>query len=240
MAAPSTARVISKTMLRPQIAEAEFEMVDPPEIKYVSGQYIILHTVEKDGKVVKRSYSIASPPDPKRFRLCVKVVGTASAYVANLNPGDLVKFSGPWGMGKFTFPETTEDHIVFIAGGTGLSPIRSHLENLVPAHPGKTFRLLWGNRREEDVYQADALEKLAADNPHFSYKLFLEDPGPGWTGGRGRLSDHAAEEIGEPEGREFFLAGNGEMIARIVADLSARGVLPAKIHKEIFFLPPVI
>lgn len=219
------------------MAWVDFEMVEPAEIRYEAGQYVILHTAEVDGKVVKRSYSIASPPSPSGFSLCVKIVGTASRFVSDLKPGDQVKFSGPWGVGKFTFPEKTEDQLVLMATGTGFSPIHALLQSKLPLHPEKKFLFLWGLNREEDIFHRDVLDGMAERHPHFSYRIILSDSGPSWTGKRGMLSDVFSGEIGTPAGREYFLAGNGAMIARVEAGLKSCGVPPEKIHKEIFFLP---
>lgn len=240
MAAVLTAQVLAKEKLLDHVVRVDFEMVDPPEIRYEAGQYIILHTAERDGKVIKRSYSIASPPNPKGFSLCVKVVGLASQYISNLNPGDRVKFSGPWGLGKFTFPEKTEAEIVMMATGTGFSPIHGLLQSRVPAHPEKKFLFLWGLARESDIYNTAVLDDLATRHPHFSYRIILSEPDVSWQGKRGMLSRVFADEIGEAPGKEYFLAGNGAMIASVESQLKAREVMAAKIHKEVFFMPPAV
>ena len=231
------AQVIANQKLRPDIVQVDFEMVDPPEIHYEAGQFIILQTAEQNGKIVKRSYSIASPPNPRGFSLCVKVVGVASQFVSELNSGDRVKFSGPWGMGKFTFPEKTEPEIVMMATGTGFSPIHSLLQSKLPAHPEKKFLFLWGLKREADIYNITILDELTARHPHFSYRLILSEPGQFWQGKRGLLSLVFSQEIGAAAGKEFFLAGNGVMITGVESELKAQGVPPERIHKEVFFMP---
>lgn len=237
MATVQTARAVSKEMLKPNIAKVCFEMVDPPQIQYQAGQYIILHTAEQNGKIVKRSYSIASAPDPKEFSLCVKVVGTASRFIADLNPGDQVRFSGPWGLGKFTFPEHTESEIVMLAGGTGISPVFSLLAGRLPVHPEKKFLFLWGLKKEEDVFYQRELEDLRRKHAHFEYRVVLSEPDASWQGPRGLLSAAFVNEVGKFEGKEYFLAGNGNMINIMEVVLKSKGVAPEKIHKEIFFLP---
>lgn len=237
MATVSTAQVIAKEKLLPNVVQVDFEMVNPPEIQYEAGQFIILHTVEQNGKVVKRSYSIASPPDPRGFSLCVKIVGLASQFIAALNPGDHVKFTGPWGMGKFTFPPQTEAEIVMMATGTGFSPIHGLLRSKLPVHPEKKFVFLWGLKREVDIFNVRILDELAGRYPHFSYRIILSEPGPSWRGKRGLLSDIFRDEIGVLQGKEYFLAGNGAMIADVESGLKESGISAEKIHKEIFFMP---
>lgn len=212
-------------------------MAEPAEIQYESGQFVILHAGEVNGKPVKRSYSIASAPTAKGFSVCVKIVGHASQFLADLKPGDPVKFSGPWGKGKFTFPNETEPAIVMLATGTGLSPILSHLLRHLPVHADKTFLLLWGLKREEDIYNREMLDELANRYAHFSYKIILSEPGPAWQGKRGVLSACFSEETGPTAGKEFFLAGNGAMIEVVEGYLKDSGVPPARIHKEVFFQP---
>ena len=195
-------------MLIPNVVGVDFAMVEPPQINYNAGQYVILHTTGPNGNVVKRSYSISSPPAAAGFSLCVKIVGDASQYIADLKPGDPVKFSGPWGMGKFTFPEKTENEIVMIATGTGLSPIYSLLSGNLSAHPDKRFLFLWGLKKESDIFYTKELEDLAQKYLNFAFRIVLSEAGSAWTGKRGMLSDVFAAEIGDLGGKEYFLAGN--------------------------------
>lgn len=237
MANPSLAAVKSKETLLSDVVKVDFEMIEPPEIRYDAGQYIILHTAEENGKVVKRSYSIASPPSPRGFSLCVKVVGTASKFISELQPGRQVKFSGPWGAGKFTFPKETEPDIVMMATGTGISPIYSLLRSVLPVCPAKKFLFLWGLKKETDVFFQKELDELVSAHSNFSYRIVLSEPGQSWSGPRGVLSAVFAAETGRLSGKEYFLAGNGAMISAVEPALHSAGVSPSRIHKEIFFLP---
>jgi len=123
-----------------------------------------------------------------------------------------------------------------MASGTGISPIYSILKSKLPVCPEKSFRFLWGLKNESDLFFQEELRELKDAFPNFSYEIFLENPGSDWPGSRGRLSDRCVEVLGGVEGKEFFLAGNGAMIAAIEHRLRAERVLAEKIHKEIFFL----
>lgn len=233
------AKLISRRELTPSVVEVTFQMVEPQMIEYQSGQFIILHTAQMQGKSLKRSYSIASPPSPERLRLCIKVIlqGISSNFIKNLKEGQEVSFSGPWGKGKLTFPQETGDTLVFVATGTGISPIFSLLSEHLPRHPHKEFKFYWGLRSQDDLFYLDELNVLRSSFPYFSYAVTLSQAREGWSGSRGRVTTLLAQLLGDFKDSEWFLAGNGGMIYDLSQMLLEKGIPDARIHKETFFTP---
>jgi len=158
----------------------EFSLLEPKEIIFLAGQYLIL-SVPHNGKIFSRLYSIASPSWQKNsFELVVELVegGMGSSYLNSLNIGDKVLFKGPAGM--FTLKKTDKNKI-FFATGTGIAPIRSMikenqflLENKDKNKNEKKIGnyLFWGLKNKEDVYFFDEFKNLTKLN-NFNFKICL-------------------------------------------------------------------
>jgi len=154
----------------------EFSLIEPKEINFFAGQYLIL-SVPYNTESVSRMYSIASPPGQKNsFELVVELVegGIGSSYLKNLKIGDKILFKGPAGM--FTLKKTDKNKI-FFATGTGIAPIRSMIiesQKLPSDSEGKSQKFLfWGLRKKEDVYFLEEFKKIAEENKNFEFKICL-------------------------------------------------------------------
>jgi Flavodoxin reductases (ferredoxin-NADPH reductases) family 1 len=137
----------------------EFSLIEPKEISFLAGQYLIL-LVPSKGETISRLYSIASPPWQKNsFELVVELLdrGVGSTYFKNLKIGDKVLFKGPAGM--FTLKETSKNK-VFFATGTGIAPIRSMIMESQKLEVKSQKFLFWGFRKKEDVYFLEEFKKI--------------------------------------------------------------------------------
>ena len=237
MAAPRTAKLIAKQRLTENVHELTFEMIDPAELGYDSGKYIIVATdvLKENGTPVKRAYSIASPPeDQGMFKLCFKLIpgGVATNFLVNLHAGDEIRFSGPWGK-NFHLPAEIDpvQSFCFVGSGTALSAVHGHLWRLARDSSWRgRARFYWGLRRKADLYHAEAVAALAGDSRFRVEILYSDEPG-------GKMLDRAFEEGAcEIEPRALhYLAGNGNMIESVTQTLSAHGVDVDRIFKEIYF-----
>jgi ferredoxin-NADP reductase len=232
---PRRAVVVDGELVAPGVRRVRLRLLDSDRLGQRAGQYILLHARAPDGSVVKRAYSIATPPaeDPL-FGLCVRLIPgqPASEFVHAVTPGTEVSFTGPWG--KFVVEDRTRD-LTLVATGTGISCTGAIVEDhLARDGPGRV-RLLWGLRREGDVHGLTRLEELARAHANFSYTIALSQPGPAWTGYRGRVTD-LLRSLARPDSL-YYLAGNGAMIADAEELLAAAGVPPASVRKEVFFTP---
>ena len=161
----------------------EFSLIEPKEISFLAGQYLIL-LIPSKGETISRLYSIASPPWQKNsFELVVELFdgGVGSTYLKNLKIRDKVLFKGPAGM--FTLKETYKNK-VFFATGTGIAPIRSmimkgqkspfDLECKTKSDLVKSQKFLfWGLRKKEDVYFLEEFKKIKEENKNFEFKICL-------------------------------------------------------------------
>src|SRR5215472_7665120 len=164
------ARLIGSTPLSDLTRHLEFEAVERP-FGFVPGQWLSLTHARPDGEEITRAYSIASAPDGNRFALCLNRVqdGFMSNYLCDLAVGTEISAQGPFG--NFILRPPLRD-TVFIATGTGIAPFRSMLHWLLAdpeRHQNKNFWLLFGSRREEDIYYHDEFTRLAAGHSNFKY-----------------------------------------------------------------------
>ena len=198
-----------------------------------------------------RAYSMANhPAEGNRVMLNVRIAtpppqdmslppGKASSYIFNLKPGDKATISGPYG--EF-FIKDTKREMIYIGGGAGMAPMRSHIFHLF--HTLKTsdrkVSYWYGARSEREMFYDDEFKDIAKNFPNFTYNVALSEPLPedNWTGPKGfihnavyenYLKDHA-----EPEEAEYYLCGPPMMIDAVQKMLDSLGVPPEMIAFDIF------
>ena len=143
--------------------------------------YSMANYPEEKG-IVKFNIRVASPP-PNRDDI---LPGKMSSWVFNLKPGDKVTVYGPFG--EF-FARNTNAEMIFIGGGAGMAPMRSHIfDQLKRLHSQRKISFWYGARSLREAFYVDEFNTLAAENPNFTWTLALSDPLPedNWTGQIGR------------------------------------------------------
>ena len=197
-----------------------------------------------------RAYSMANYPDEKgivKFNIRVATpppgrddlpAGIMSSWVFSLKPGDKVTVYGPFG--EF-FAKDTEAEMVFVGGGAGMAPMRSHIfDQLKRLHTTRKISFWYGARSMREAFYVEEYDKLQAENPNFTWHLALSDPLPedNWTGPTGfihnvlyenYLKDHPA-----PEDCEFYMCGPPMMNKAVVNLLENLGVEPENILLDDF------
>lgn len=174
--------------------------------------------------LVKFNIRIATPP-PKSQGL---PPGIMSSYVFGLKPGDKIKVYGPFG--EF-FAKDTDAEMVFIGGGAGMAPMRSHIFDQLRRLKSKRKMTFWyGARSLRELFYKEDYDELAAENENFEWHVAMSDPQPedNWTGPTGfihnvlfenYLKDHPA-----PEDCEFYMCGPPMMNAAVIKLLKSLGV----------------
>ena len=171
-------------------------MVGESRFGFVAGQWLSLRQSKPDGEEITRAYSICSPPaDDNRFALCLNRVqdGFMSNFLCDMKTGEEVSLQGPFG--DFILHPPLRDTL-FIATGTGIAPFRSMLHWLLAEkarHQEKHLWLLFGNRREEDMYYHSEFLRLAELDSNFHYLPHTESCRDGWQGLRGYVQRHVRE-----------------------------------------------
>ncbi len=208
-----------------------FKLVEPPTLAFHAGQFIILN-VPRDGKVVKRAYSVASPPhEPQAVELCIQHLegGIASTYLWKLKAGDPVSLSGPHG--TFLLKEPLNYEPVFLATGTGVAPFRAMIRHLIHIQFSQPMWLLFGTRYEHGLLYDSEFRSLAALRRTFHYIPVVSRPKE-WHGETGHIQQTFQKHLADWANKEMYICGWLEIVRSIASDLAGFGVPKEKIHYE--------
>lgn len=193
--------------------------VDEPVIR----AYSMANYPEEKG-IVKFNIRIATPP-PGTQGL---PPGQMSSYTFSLKPGDKMKIYGPFG--EF-FAKDTDNEMVFVGGGAGMAPMRSHIfDQLKRLKSQRKMSFWYGARSLREMFYDDEYDLLAQENDNFEWHVALSDPQPedNWEGLTGfihnvlyeqYLKDHEA-----PEDCEYYMCGPPMMNAAVIQLLHSLGV----------------
>lgn len=227
----SIAEIIDHT---PTIREVVLRCQNPEAFHFRAGQFVMLH-VPAVPKPQLRAYSIASTEHEKSgFRLIFKYVenGLASKFIWALSGNETLEFTGPFGRVFFNTPPT--EQVIFLNTGSGVSQHFSFIESNLEKHPNLKYRLLFGVRREEDIYYREELERLKLKLKDFQYEFVLSRPSSTWTGKKGYVQDFIDDLNYLETPSTFYLCGNGGMIKDVKAKLGENGFDSKLIFSEAF------
>ena len=221
-----------------EVAYSDFDVPEKYRSDWDKFNLFRYHSLVKEPCV--RAYSMANYPDEKGIiMLNVRIAtpppakpdvppGIMSSYIWSLKPGDKVTISGPFG--EF-FAKETDAEMVFVGGGAGMAPMRSHIFDQLKRLSSKRKISFWyGARSMREMFYQDEFEQLARENPNFTFHVALSEPLPedNWTGYTGfihnvlyenYLRDHEA-----PEDCEFYMCGPPVMNASVIRMLKDLGV----------------
>jgi Na+-transporting NADH:ubiquinone oxidoreductase subunit F len=221
--------------------QLEFKTFDiDPQFREAWDKFDLWRFKSGCSETITRAYSMANYPLEKGILLfTIRVAfppdyredippGVMSSWVFNLKPGDAVTVSGPFG--EF-FARDTKNEMVFVGGGAGMAPLRSHIfDQFLRLHTNRKVSYWYGARSLREAFYVEEFEKLAAEHPNFTWHLALSEPLPedDWNGLTGfihkvlydnRLKDHPA-----PEDIEYYMCGPGPMTKAVIAMLLDLGV----------------
>src|SRR5574344_272401 len=192
-----------------------------------------------EGNIIMLNVRIATPPfDRAKGGMMPVNPGICSSYIYSLKPGDKVTVSGPYG--EF-FIKDTENEIVFIGGGAGMAPMRSHIFHLFKTlHTKRKVSFWYGARSKREIFYESDFEEIAKENPNFSFHIALSDalPEDNWTGSKGFihqvLFDEYLKNHPAPEDIEYYLCGPPMMTSSAIKMLDNLGVQPENIMYDNF------
>lgn len=200
-------------------------------------QWRFVSTVDEP---VVRAYSMANYPDERDIiMLNVRVAsppprmpdvppGKMSSYIFGLKPGDEVVISGPYG--EF-FARETDNEMIFIGGGAGMAPMRSHIfDQFRRLHTKRKVSFWYGARSLREAFYVEDFDSIAAENENFAWHLALSEPLPvdNWTGLKGFihqvLFDNYLKNHPAPEDCEYYICGPPMMNDAVIQMLTDLGV----------------
>jgi len=214
-------------------------------------KYKIWEMVANNDDDIFRAFSMANhPAEGNRMMLNVRIAtpppalwndvppGIASSYIFNLKAGDKVTISGPFG--EFFIKETDRE-MVYIGGGAGMAPMRSHLFHLF--HTLKTNRKVsfwYGARSLKELFYDDDFKQIQQAFPNFRYQVAMSEPMPEdkWNGPTGFihqvLHDSYLKDHEDPTEVEYYMCGPPLMISACEGMLDSLGVEPEMIAYDSF------
>ncbi|MGD1844882.1 MAG: NADH:ubiquinone reductase (Na(+)-transporting) subunit F [Salibacteraceae bacterium] len=203
-----------------------------------------------EGNIIMLTIRIATPPWDRAKNAWMDVnPGICSSFVFGCKPGDKVTISGPYG--EF-FIKETDAEMIYIGGGAGMAPMRSHLFHLF--HTLKTKRKVtywYGGRSKRELFYLEDFRKIEREFPNFQFEVVLSDPMPedNWTEkkdmddkeGDGFLGfvhnaviDHQLKKHDAPEEVEFYFCGPPLMNQAVLKMVDDWGVPPENVSFDDF------
>ncbi|PKA14981.1 FAD-dependent oxidoreductase [Leptospira haakeii] len=215
-----------------------FERADGSLFEFVGGQYVILNAgIDKDGKVIKRAYSIlSSDSKADSFQICVKRLetGKASSILPTLELGSELEYSGPWGKfaGDPTWP--SPGFSLILATDTGITSLVGLLLSKKFSNRLDSTIAVWLKTKEEDFLSENELTKTLSEVSNFP-NIFHIPP----ISDQNRISS-ALEILKSILGdctvpENVFLSGDGNILRELRSELIRLGTLESKIGMEAFF-----
>jgi naphthalene 1,2-dioxygenase ferredoxin reductase component len=199
---------------------------------FSAGQYA---SVTFDG-APPRDFSMANRPDGKLLEFHVRHMadGTTSQYVATrVKPGDKARVEGPFGTSYLR--EGHRGPILAIAGGSGLAPIKSIVEQALARKMPQPIYLYFGVRDEADLYLDAHFTALAAAHPALHFIPVLSGPGATTTRRTGLVHEAVACDFDELDGCKAYVAGPPVMVEATMALLTSRGMRRIDVHADAFY-----
>lgn len=192
-----------------------------------------------ENNVVMLNIRIATPPWDRSAGTFMNVnPGVCSSFLFSRKPGDKVMISGPYG--EFHIKDTDRE-IMFIGGGAGMAPMRSHIFHLFKTlHTTRKVSFWYGARSRREIFYESDFKQIEAEYPNFSFNIALSEPKPedNWDGYVGFIhkviEDNYLKNHQEPEEIEYYLCGPPMMTAAVTKMLDDYGVPPEMIAFDDF------
>jgi len=193
----------------------------------------------EEGNIVMLNVRIATPPWDHKKNILQKVPsGISSSYIFSKKPGDKVMISGPYG--EF-FINESDSEMMYIGGGAGMAPMRSHVMHLFYTMKTKRKVTFWyGARSCREIFYEEDFRKIEREFPNFTFHIALSEalPEDNWDGMTGFISqalyDNYLKDHEEPEEIEYYLCGPGVMMTAVNKILSCLGVEKEMIRYDEF------
>ena len=205
-------RVLEKHLLAHDVMQLILQLPKNQSFRYLPGQYVDL--LLRDGR--RRSFSMASGPrSDMRLELHVRRVPDGfftDQVFAGLPEGSLLRLQGP--LGTFCLRRDSQRPMLFMAGGTGIAPIKAIIEQALALGIDRSMRLFWGVRARRDLYLAERIAGWARDHANFRFDAVLSEPQPAdeWQGSSGWVHEALVHACPDLSGVDVYASGPPPMI----------------------------
>ncbi|RAR60424.1 benzoate/toluate 1,2-dioxygenase reductase subunit [Onishia taeanensis] len=222
-----------------QLSEDSIELAvdldEGAELAFLPGQYI---HIDVPGSDQHRSYSFSSKPGEQRATFLIRNIpnGLMSGYLTQLaKVGDRLSLTGP--LGSFYLREITRP-VLMLAGGTGLAPFLSMLEQLAQKQEeeqgsGQPMHLIYGVNKDHHLVKVDALDVFAERLPTFTYSTVVVDEASKHPR-KGYVTHHMDDEVLHGGDIDVYLCGPPPMVDAVLKHFDKEGIVPQSFHYEKF------
>ena len=222
--------LMQKAMLNEKVMLLKLSLLNPPEINFTSGQFLNIKVNDKQ----YRSYSISSSSSEKKSVEIIAAVGhegIGANYFKSLKVGDKGEFIGP--SGKFILPQVLSSNLVFIATGTGISPLISMLRTLNERDCKSNIQLIFGIRNQSELFLLDEIKSFEKSKLTFKYLVcFSQLPQESVENSvNGRVTDFIPMDNKESQ---YFICGNPYMVQDVTTLLESKQIPQENIFHEKF------
>jgi len=222
-------KVISIKDLTHDIKELTLKLISPDEVKFKAGQFMQIRVPEYElsKQEVYRAYSISSSPAETgnvEFEIRLVPNGICTTYVHQyLKEGDVLSINGPYG--EF-YLRDSERELIFIAGGSGMAPIKSILLDMKNKGIKRKARYFFGAVTSKDLFLLDEMRQLEKELHDFTFIPALSAPGPDddWNGDTGLITEVLDRHVTSGDNVEAYLCGSPGMINACLKVLAAKDV----------------
>lgn len=228
---------------------ADWEKMGVFDLKMVNPTKTIraysMATYPAEGNIIKLNVRIATPPIDRATRKFVNVnPGICSSYIYSLKPGDKVTISGPYG--EFFVPDNcpADQEFVFVGGGAGMAPMRSHIMHLFKTErTTRKVNFFYGARSLKEAFYLEDYKALEDEFPNFHFHLALDRPDPEADAAGVKyvpgfvhnvMYETYLKEHESPEDSLYFMCGPPMMTKSVVDLLDNLGVAPENILYDNF------
>ncbi len=230
------ARIERITRMTHDIKEFRFILQEPKVMEFKAGQYVQIDSKPYAGmqEQVSRAYSISSvPSETGAVELIIRLVpnGICTTFMhEHVKEGDTITMRGPFG--EFYLREGA-DELIFIAGGSGLAPVKSLVFDILEKKLDKQMTFFFGAVTKKDLYYVELFRDLEKRYGNFRYIPALSNPAPedNWDGEVGLITDVVAKFVETPANKQAYLCGSPGMINACINVLNGIGLT----EDEIFF-----
>jgi len=200
--------------------------------EYLAGQAV---RIAPHGGADRRPYSIACSPERAAEMRAIQLLIAMEGGAEDLDwarRGALVDVDGP--IGTFTFPASLDlPCVLFVAGGTGIAPVRAMLDHALRRHPSQNLSLLYSTRRSDEFAFVDELREHERRGKLELHQTVTRDESTSWGGRRGRIGrDHFEAVLHEPASTLCFVCGPPSLVSDSAATLQELGVPVGSIKTE--------
>ncbi|PIN69988.1 xylene monooxygenase [Candidatus Woesearchaeota archaeon CG11_big_fil_rev_8_21_14_0_20_43_8] len=214
-----------------------FRLERPDGFDFISGQFALVSIVSKKELGTRPLTFSSSPTEKKHLDITVKELGIFTKAMSDLFVGDSLSIDGPRGE-TLNFDEHVKDDIVYLVGGSGITPFMSALRYAIAKGLPNRFILLFGNRTQNDrIFEKELRQMDVGENITVVDVISCADD-PSWTGECGHIDRAMIEKyVPDPKSRLWYVCGPPSMVNAMQMILGEIGIEPEKIKIDKWQLP---